>query len=106
MAKKSNHKTVVFLEEFATKKAGEEWTCDGMLARTLVDQGVAEYASNVADNATFTIEVESVNPEQSLSEGAQDNSVDEKVSEPVVSEVEEPLPTTAIRNRGIDWSGN
>lgn len=43
MAKKNNHRTVVFLEDFAAFKAGGEFSCDGMLARSLVDRGVAEF---------------------------------------------------------------
>lgn len=41
--KKSNFKTVVFAEDFATKKAGDEFSCDGMLASSLVRKGVAKY---------------------------------------------------------------
>jgi hypothetical protein len=43
MAKQTNFKTVVFAEDFATKKAGEEFSCDGMLASSLVKKGVAKY---------------------------------------------------------------
>lgn len=41
--KASNFKTVVFTEDFATKKSGEEYSCDGMLASSLVKKGVAKY---------------------------------------------------------------
>lgn len=44
---KSNQRTVVFLQDFATKKAGEDFKCDGMLARTLIDKKVAQYKSDV-----------------------------------------------------------
>lgn len=72
MAKKSNHKTVVFLQDYAGKKAGEEWSCDGMLASSLVTRGIVQYRTSLADNAPLILDVE-------------------KVSEPVVNEVEEPL---------------
>jgi hypothetical protein len=39
----SNHKTIVFLQDFATKKIGDEWSCDSMTARSLVDRGIAEF---------------------------------------------------------------
>jgi|DEB19_MinimDraft_2_1074335.scaffolds.fasta_scaffold09076_2 hypothetical protein len=48
MAKKvkvSKQKTVVFNQDFATKKSGDKYTCDSMEARLLVDRKVAEYAT-------------------------------------------------------------
>lgn len=43
MAKKSNHKTVVFTKDYAVKQVGDEFTCDGMLANSLIQMGVAKY---------------------------------------------------------------
>jgi hypothetical protein len=38
-------RTVIFTEDFATKKKGESLTCDGQLASTLVNHDkVAKYA--------------------------------------------------------------
>lgn len=50
MANKSNHRTVVFLQDFATKKVGEEWACDGMIASSLIQRGIAELKSE--DNSS------------------------------------------------------
>ena len=39
-------KTVIFTEDFATKKKGENFSCDGLLANTLVyHDKVAKYAN-------------------------------------------------------------
>jgi hypothetical protein len=38
--KTAHLRTIVFSVDYATKKAGEEYACDGPLARTIV---VAEY---------------------------------------------------------------
>lgn len=60
MAKKSNHRTVVFLQDFGTKKASEEWACDGMIASSIVNRGIAEYKKEVAieaDDAPFTLNI-------------------------------------------------
>lgn len=43
MAKNNHFKTVVFTEDFATHKKDGEFTCDGMLAKNLVNREVAVY---------------------------------------------------------------
>lgn len=36
-------RTIIFTKDFATRKEGEKWACDSMLARDLVDRGVAKF---------------------------------------------------------------
>jgi hypothetical protein len=55
-------KTIVFSVDYATKKAGEEYTCDGPLARTIVELGVAEYKTADETNAAEPIDQEPVVP--------------------------------------------
>ena len=43
MAKNNHFKTVIFTEEFAGRNADTEFECDGMLAKNLVNRGVAKY---------------------------------------------------------------
>lgn len=33
---------IEFIEDFATKKAGESWSCDGQLAASLIRRGKAK----------------------------------------------------------------
>lgn len=43
-------KEIIFLSDFATKKKGEKWLCDSMLANQLVRiEKVAEYADKKVD---------------------------------------------------------
>lgn len=35
-------KTIIFTEDFAGRKSGEEWTCDSMLASDLIKRKVAK----------------------------------------------------------------
>lgn len=55
--KKSNFKTVVFTEDFATKKVGDEFSCDGMLASNLVKKGVAKYKDEELQKAHEAVTV-------------------------------------------------
>lgn len=44
--------TVVFTEDFATKKKNEEWTCDSQLASQLVNvDKVAKYKNKSKDKS-------------------------------------------------------
>lgn len=54
-----NKKTVVFTEDFATKKAGEEMEVDTLLARDLVNRKVATFKDEPAPKAKAK-EVEAV----------------------------------------------
>jgi len=53
--KVSNFKTVVFTEDYATKKSGDEFSCDGMLASSLVRKGVATYKDAELQKAHETV---------------------------------------------------
>jgi hypothetical protein len=57
MAKKSNHITVVLTQDYAGKIAGDKITCDGMLASSLVQRGLAQYNSPEQDNSKMTAPV-------------------------------------------------
>lgn len=46
-----NKKTVVFTEDFATKKQGEEMEVDTLLARDLVNRNVAKFKDEPAPKA-------------------------------------------------------
>jgi hypothetical protein len=73
MAKKSNHRDVVFLQDYATKKAGQEFSCDGALARSLVNSRVANYKTAGESNDKPFIDSIPV---------SEDSNIAEKVSEP------------------------
>ena len=46
----NNFRTIVFTKDFATKKAGDTWTCDSMLASQLVRvDKVADYTDVKAE---------------------------------------------------------
>jgi len=36
-------KEVEFIKDFANRKKGDVWACDSMLARTLINEGVAKF---------------------------------------------------------------
>jgi hypothetical protein len=82
MAKRSNHRTVVLLQDFAGRKAGEDFTADGMLTTSLVNRGIAENKKSItielAPAETLDANVE-FNP---LPEVTEENNSSEKLSDP------------------------
>lgn len=105
MARKSNHKTVVFLQDYATKKAGEELSCDGMLASSLVNRSIAIYKTAEADapaDNTTVVNNESEQPplvnEESVTNDQEEKPVVEtdKASENLIVEKESETDTIEI----------
>lgn len=50
--------TIVFTDDFATHKAKSTFTCDSMLAREIVNRGVAIYQDAVSEKPAKTVVVE------------------------------------------------
>lgn len=50
-------RTIIFTSDFANKKAGDTWSCDNMLASSLVNQkNVAQYVNSDAEPTTIPVE--------------------------------------------------
>jgi hypothetical protein len=45
-------RTVEFTKDFSTKKKGDEWSCDGMLASSLIKRKVAVYVGESVKDTT------------------------------------------------------
>jgi hypothetical protein len=116
MAKKSNHKTIVFLQDFSNKSEGDTWTCDGMIASSLVSRGVAEYKlaspideEKISEPAVQITEdhpqipVEEVIEEQlseTSSEPTEEGNIVEEISEPAVQiESSKPKSSSKTKNK-------
>lgn len=50
MATSKKMREITFTADFATKKKGEDWECDSMLAHSLVTKKVAKYKETKVDN--------------------------------------------------------
>ena len=49
---------ISFVQDFATKKAGENWTCDNQIASDLVSRGIAVYVEAEKTTETQSIATE------------------------------------------------
>jgi len=95
---------ITFTQDFATKKSGESWECDGQLASQLVnEEKVAEYAdeAKVADEIEIEVTEETLelNPEL-VQEGVKvGETITVAAEEPVIEEspIEEEKPKKASK---------
>ncbi len=108
MARKSNHRTVTLLQDFATKKAGEEFTGDGLLTTSLVNRGIAVYKTSQEAAAPAESDVAPAATNEASSESEQPPVVsdeannDEQGVEPVVETEEAPEELVVEEESEID----
>ena len=68
-------RTIKFLKNFATKKKGDVWSCDSILARSLINRKIAKY-----DNKATAAAEEAAAEKAAAEKGAAEKGAAEKAA--------------------------